>query len=358
MDETIVKPAEQTEKPIKPYNYGLDIIRILAMFFVILVHSTTFYGFTQEGVNSFVMFLVGMGRYLSFSCVPLFIVLTGYLNYNKQPTIKYYLKIFRILLEYLLCGVAVAIFNKLCFSDPTPLPTIIERMFSFKLPAYSWYINMFVGLFLIAPFLNYGFKAIPEKQKWIFMVVLLLIFSNPQLTSYWTSSYPLMYYFIGCFIYEKQFKVNKLYLGLTIFVLTITQTLLFMFPVIPTYSVENHNNLGCIIITVSLFLMFYNLTLIKNTKAKTLTTKTFRLIANASLATFLISVIFESLTQELFKKLTLTTFSSRLTRLMYLTPLKFVLSVLCGITIHLISVLIIKLITLIVKKIKTKKRPS
>ena len=49
------------------YNYGLDLIRIAAMFFVILVHSTSFYGFFIDPINSVPMFLAGMGRFLSYA---------------------------------------------------------------------------------------------------------------------------------------------------------------------------------------------------------------------------------------------------------------------------------------------------
>ncbi|MBR1984895.1 MAG: acyltransferase family protein [Clostridia bacterium] len=104
----------------KPYFWGLDLIRIIAMFFVILVHSTSFYGFKEIGINSFPTFLAGVGRYLSFTCIPLFLILTSYLNYSKQPSKKYYIKITKFLIEFILCGIAVTIFNKLYLKDTTP----------------------------------------------------------------------------------------------------------------------------------------------------------------------------------------------------------------------------------------------
>lgn len=58
MENTTLLKANVTEKP-KEYNYGLDIIRILAMFFVVLVHSTSFYGFSVYGKLTLSKFFVG-----------------------------------------------------------------------------------------------------------------------------------------------------------------------------------------------------------------------------------------------------------------------------------------------------------
>ena len=91
------------------YNIGLDILRIFAMFFVILVHSTSFYGFGRDISNPVIAITAGISRYISFSCVPLFIILTGYLNFNKTPSFKYYFKLLKFLLEFYLCATVVAI---------------------------------------------------------------------------------------------------------------------------------------------------------------------------------------------------------------------------------------------------------
>ena len=196
--------------------WGLDVIRIIAMFFVVLVHSTTFYGFKEGGITSLPTFIAGFGRYLSMSCIPLFLMLTGYLNCNKAPSFNYYVKLVKILIEFLLCGITIAVINKFCFNNTASAKEIITNMFTFKFPSYSWYINMFMGLYLFIPFFNYLYKSIPEKHKWTFIISLFLVFSTPRISSYWVDSYPVMYYFLGVFLKDKQFKINKLVLGLGI----------------------------------------------------------------------------------------------------------------------------------------------
>jgi len=338
----------------KPYFWGLDLIRVLAMFFVILVHSTTFYGFTNTNINSFALFIVGMGRYLSFTCVPLFMVLTGFLNYSKTPSKKYFAKIIKVLIEYIMCGVVVAIVNKFCFNSSDTFLDIVCKILTFEFPAYSWYIKMYVVLFFLTPFLNYCYKAIPDKYRWVFIISLCLIFANTYLSTAWFFGYPLMYYFIGLFLRDKNFKVNKLLLFGVILTICVLQTVLFKYNVVPRYTVENHNNLGCVILTVAIFLLFYDFKIKNGTKLKNKVCKILRIIANASLSTFLVSVIFESFTSELFTRLSLTTFNTKLPYLAYLTPLKFILSVVCGIAINFISTQLFKLVNYIFNYIKLK----
>ena len=149
----------------EPYYYGLDIIRIIAMFLVITVHATTFYGFSLNAKSSIVDALVGAGRYISFACIPLFIILTGYLNSNKEPSWKYFKKIFNFLIEYLLCALIIWGFRALVLKETFTVVGVFTKLFNFSLAPYAWYINMFIGLFLITPFLNILYKNIKTQNQ-------------------------------------------------------------------------------------------------------------------------------------------------------------------------------------------------
>lgn len=45
------------EMPVKTYNYGVDILRMLAMVLVVTVHATTFNGFTSQKADNITTFL-------------------------------------------------------------------------------------------------------------------------------------------------------------------------------------------------------------------------------------------------------------------------------------------------------------
>ena len=337
------------ENASRKYCYGLDIIRVIAMFLVISVHATTFYGFESQGVYSHAAFFVGMSRFISYACVPLFIMLTGYLNSNQTPSLKFYVKIIRILIEFFICGVVIFIFNRVYLKSEYSFLEFVSDMIDLSYPQYSWYIAMYVGLFLIAPFFNYIIKAINGKQKIMFSIILLLVFSMPNITDWWISAYPIMYYFFGAFIKDIKFRIKRIWLILIILACSATQVLVFMYPIIPRYGPSNHMNLGCVIITTAIFLLFKDLC---GESRKTPVTKALRTVANASLSTYLVSEIFESLTAEYFNALQLTLFSEKLPYLIYLTPIKFILSVMCGILINISASYIFKGCSALVSKIK------
>ena len=80
---------------------------------------------------------------------------------------------------------------------------------------------MYVGLFLLAPFLNILYHALPDKRaKQGLLLVMVLLTGVPGLLdgmgwknlfmpAWWTGMYPLTYYFLGVYIREHQPKLKK-----------------------------------------------------------------------------------------------------------------------------------------------------
>lgn len=71
-------------------NYNLDLIRSVAVIFVLSVHfflNSGFYGIICEGEKMFVMCVL---RTSFITCVPLFLMLTGYLMCKKELSLKYF----------------------------------------------------------------------------------------------------------------------------------------------------------------------------------------------------------------------------------------------------------------------------
>ncbi len=320
----------------KKYNFGLDIVRLLAMFLVVSVHSTTFNGFIAEIEFSAVNFFVAAGRYFSFICVPLFIMLSGYLCCEKKISMRWYGKIVRILLEYLICSIILYAFRKSFMKENFTATEVIEQIFSFDMAPYAWYVNMYLGLFLLIPFLNLLYKNIPDKgKKQFFIVMLAIIFAIPATFmrlrwDYWNIGYPLMYYFIGCYIKEYQPKPGIIFSLLTIVVLIAFESFLLLWEEDNFYT-ENHNNIFCLGITTLTFLLLYRFSSERNNTVY----KILRTLANTSLSFFLLSYIFDQVfTFYVFKRLGLELFSEKLAHFLYIVPLTIIGSVAAGIITH------------------------
>ena len=68
---------------------GLDLVRVCAILFVILHHSVTNLGLMGGDLYSKEWALSLFLRELTYSCVPLFLILSGYLQKNKKLSFSY-----------------------------------------------------------------------------------------------------------------------------------------------------------------------------------------------------------------------------------------------------------------------------
>ena len=195
---------------------GLDLIRVVAIFFVIAGHffvlNTSYRDVRFVGISMFIqtmmysVFVVG---------VPLFMMLTGYLNIHKTPTVKYYKGMLRVLVAYLFFSLVTIAFRKYYLGEELSLVQWVLKIFDYSAIPYAWYIEMWIGLALLTPFLNYLYRAIPTmKQKLLLLATLFVMSSVPDLCNRYgmylmpgyfaQACYPLMFYFMGAFIREYQ----------------------------------------------------------------------------------------------------------------------------------------------------------
>ncbi|MCA1320506.1 acyltransferase family protein [Bacillus tianshenii] len=218
---------------------GIDLIKALATIFVVSVHfflNTYFYQQPLEGDN---MFLQTYLRMLFLICVPLFLITTGFLVAEKTPTKAYYRKIVPVIVIYIFYSILMILFRKYYLGEEMTLMNSIWGIFTFQANSYSWYINMYIGLYLIAPFLNLMYKNIPTKKQKLWLVMILLFmtavpgFLNGKMgwnviaaPNYWSAIYPITYYFIGMYIKDYQVKVNKKYGSLALILLVLAVTFL------------------------------------------------------------------------------------------------------------------------------------
>ena len=97
--------------PPKPRFAGIDIVKILACFFVTAVHFFRNSGFYNMPITkdcgTFAIYI----RWLTFTCVPLFMITTGFLMKNKKLSGRYYLGIIRVLVLYIVISLIAFIQN-------------------------------------------------------------------------------------------------------------------------------------------------------------------------------------------------------------------------------------------------------
>ena len=219
---------------LKNRDSSLDLIRIEASFFLVAYHFFLYAGFYRTDLSGpSALPVYGLYHIVSI-CIPLFMLLTGYLMNQKKLSLSYYAGISRTLVTYVLASILTLVFRRLQ-GEHIPLPWFLLNILNFSGSPYSWYIEMYIGLFLLIPFLNMLYHAAEEehKENWLLLTMIILTalpstlnilrvsrsqFIQTLLTvngdqkllpAYWIPMYPVTYYFLGCWLSRHQPKIRS-----------------------------------------------------------------------------------------------------------------------------------------------------
>lgn len=204
---------------MKERQPGLDLIRCTAFFFVVLFHSFLQNGFYYEAQTGFLMLCYNSVRWLSVSCVGLFLMLTGYLKSDRTDIRQCYRDMVPILACYLVAAALSVPVRHFLLGEQYDILTWTKRFIGFYGVYYGWYVGMYIGLMLILPFVNRMLQQLKTpKQFAVLCSVMLFLTAVPgafsvSLVSFWRTMYPLTYYFLGAAVRKYQPKINTL-LGL------------------------------------------------------------------------------------------------------------------------------------------------
>ena len=223
------------KEALKKRDSSLDLIRIFAFMSVVSVHfflHVDFYSTPEIGVGMYAMTLV---RTFFMVCVPLFLMLSGYLCNKKKLSKQYFFGIIKILGVYFLAGISCLLFKSL--TEDLNIVLWVVQIFNFTSAPYAWYIEMYVGLFLLIPFINIlynGLKNKKEKQAFLFVLVFLTILPGivnakmQSIPSWWIDIYPITYYVVGAYLAEYPPKIkNRTLLMLLIVHIGLSGTYIF-----------------------------------------------------------------------------------------------------------------------------------
>ncbi len=195
---------------------GLDLLRCLALLFVVSFHGFLYNGYAYAPQTGTAMWLAGSFRWLSTSCIGIFLMLTGYLKSHYRGLRACCRSLLPVILGYLLAAaISVPVRHYLLGDVQTPL-VWIGRLLSFRAVYYGWYVEMYIGLMLLIPFVNILLEALTEKALCRLALVMLFLTALPGITAvqvfpnYWRQAYPLTYYILGAAIKRIQPKVNPL----------------------------------------------------------------------------------------------------------------------------------------------------
>lgn len=195
---------------------GLDLIRCTALLFVVIFHAFLNNGYYYQPQVGGFMLLAGSVRWLSTGCIGLFLLLTGYLKSTETDIRSCWRRLPEVLLAYFLAAAVSIPVRHYILRDTQSFGTWMLRLFGFSGVYYGWYVEMYVGLVLLMPFVNRILSNLQDRDLLPFAAVLLFltalpgIIKIPVLPDYWRNSYPLTYYVLGAWIRRLQPRVHPL----------------------------------------------------------------------------------------------------------------------------------------------------
>ena len=326
-------------------NINIDIIKVVSLLLVIGVHFflyTKFYSIDYAFVS--IPFIAI--RNICMACVPLFIVVTGYLNKDKTWNRKYYLNIGRIYLLYSLAIFILTLVDNKYTINTTIFKTVLINILKYKY--YGWYINMYVGLMLIAPIINVAFKNMEDSTRKhailniilaiVVPVTLLNLFSSIRysilsyvLPNWWYYSWPLLYYIMGLWFSYNKNILNRNSKS-TLRLLAITSILSALVYYIFHIYIETglHINIFIVIITTCIFSWLLNLEINVNSKLR----PAIIFVSNNTLLAYLLSYIVDNITYPFVNQI--TNMNMRFSLFPVIVVLNFILTIILVIIVRII----------------------
>lgn len=242
-------------------NY--ELLRIFSMFFIVLYHVIVHGNVILNSNNAFFSVFIFIIKMITIVHVNIFIMLTGYFQSEKEFKFSKFWSLinidffYRVAIIFILCIIGEIAVDKMFILNHTSILDLGEY----------WFLNIFIFLYCLSPFLNKFIKHLTKSEYQKFVIVLFVIFSIiPYLTANRAASndgftlyHMIFIYFIGGYLRRYPLSESYLFKKCSKNLFRVILIFIFFICVIfntsllfATYSLKGYNDL---------FLSIYNNTL-------------------------------------------------------------------------------------------------
>lgn len=163
-------------------NYGIDLLRMILMFMVVVLHILGHGGVIDAaGPMTAKYSVLWLMEALAYCAVNCYALISGYVYFGSRYRLSSFALIY---LQALLYSVGLAIVVWLI--DPASFS--LEQLVSFLFPVSRgvyWYLSAYFGLFIMIPFLNAAVNAISKEQARTYLLLAFVVFTIlPTLARY------------------------------------------------------------------------------------------------------------------------------------------------------------------------------
>jgi len=204
----------------KRRELSLDLIRAVAVFFTVGMHFMDNSGIYDIEIRGALPVATAMLRMLFTACVPMFLMLSGWLCNKRTLSKRYYLSVLRILETYLAASVLCLVYRRFFAHEEIGLRYVVGSILNFYASGYAWYVMLYMGLFLMMPFLNLMFHGLETRRQRLVLIASFFVLSHlptllnvrvQLLSVWWKNLYPITYYLTGAYlsVYRPKLRAGQ-----------------------------------------------------------------------------------------------------------------------------------------------------
>ena len=158
----------------KERNYGIDMLRIVAMFMVIILHILGRGGILDSVKTFSPNYYIGWFMEIaSFGAVNCYAIISGYVCYNKK--IRSY-NLIHIISSGVFYMILLTVAGYFIVPD-ADMESVKNSLFHIRIVDGWWYLKAYFVAFLIFPYINLIVEKYDNKKLYIMLAVMFVIFS-------------------------------------------------------------------------------------------------------------------------------------------------------------------------------------
>ncbi len=260
---------------------NVDFIRVVSIFAVVLLHVSAACVVEINDTTSNEWIIGNLFDSFVRWCVPVFIMLSGYLLLRKETlkedtTLFYKKRVFRLGIPILVWSCIFLLWGLIKTNlkgeiEPSFFNNIINPLIN-GIPHYHlWFLFMIICLYAITPLIRKVMSILTEKELWIYSFIFLglssleLFFQNVSIKPFFLNFMQYIPYFIlGYLIGKIQFSKKYFFYSIIIFVISSLCTFIGTFYIVnyinyKQYILYNYLSITTIFASTSIFYILLNI---------------------------------------------------------------------------------------------------
>lgn len=156
-------------------NYGVDLLRLFAMFMVTILHTLGHGGVLNAatGEKGNLIWIFEIGAYCAVNC---YAMISGYVSYSEKEKPYKYSKFATMWIQVVFYSFGITLLWHLLGKATIDATTFKNALLPVT-TAHYWYFTAYAGLFFMIPWLNRFVRKISQNDMTRFVVIAFVIFS-------------------------------------------------------------------------------------------------------------------------------------------------------------------------------------